>query len=236
MIRSILNLSAGIGFLALVSAPSFLLVPLSPVRVPHMMGWLWARATFSFCGVKVEVRGLENIEPGAGYLVMANHTSHFDVLALFGWLPLVVRFVAKRELTRIPLVGWTMALGAAFIVDRSNRAQAIASIERAKRSLLKGQSVLFFPEGTRTPAGEVGALKKGPFYLATGARAPILPVGLSGTGAVMAKGDWHIRPGKIVMRIGAPIDTTGFTQDEAGREACRAAVAGALESLSAISA
>ncbi len=236
MIRSLVNGVSVAGLCAACCVPAMIAVPFAPVRATHVMGRLWARSSFKICGIEVEVRGLENIAPDVAYLVMATHTSHFDVLALLGWLPLKVRFVAKRELTKLPLLGWTLAMGAAFIVDRSNREQAIASIERARVSLDMRESVLFFPEGTRTPSGTLGELKKGPFYLATGARAPILPVGVVGTGEVLRKGDWQIRGGKVVLNIGAPIDTSGFPPDDSGRSACKEAVQRALTSLSTISA
>lgn len=192
---------------------------------------LWARTILRASGVEVDVEGLEQHLGASAYLVMANHTSHFDVPSLFASLPLSIHPVAKRELGYIPVFGWVLALGAAIMIDRGDRERAIRSIERAGRSIRAGRTVLMFPEGTRTPPGELGPLKKGPFHLALSARVPILPVGITGTGDILLPGDWRIRPGKVRVRVGNPIATTDRPDTEAGRAGLEAEVAAALKSL-----
>src|SRR5262245_7252886 len=103
------------------------------------------------------------------------------------------------------------------MIDRGAPEKAKASIERAGAVIRKSRPVLMFPEGTRTPQGELGPLKKGPFYLATAAKVPILPIALHGTGDVLRSGDWRIRPGKVVLRIGKPIPTADRGKSEAAR-------------------
>jgi 1-acyl-sn-glycerol-3-phosphate acyltransferase len=192
---------------------------------------VWARMVLKACGIRVEVEGADQTFDAPAYLVMANHTSYFDVISLCASVPIPLRFVAKRELGHIPFLGWAMRLGAAIMIDRGDREKAIASIQRAGRSIREGRSVLMFPEGTRTPPDALGPMKKGPFHLALEALVPVLPVGLSGTGEVLPKGDWRIRPGRVTVRIGKPIDTGDLPHDDAARAGLEERVAAALSSL-----
>ncbi len=194
---------------------------------------LWAKTVLLACGVTVDVRGADQTFDAPAYLVMANHTSHFDVITLFGRLPINMRPVAKRELGYIPIFGWVLVIGAAIMIDRGDREKAIASIERAGRAIRGGRSVLMFPEGTRTPPGELGALKKGPFHLALSAKVPVLPIGIHGTGSVLLPGDWRIHPGRVVMVVGKPIDTSPLTDSDESREALMQDVRRDLEALMA---
>jgi 1-acyl-sn-glycerol-3-phosphate acyltransferase len=194
---------------------------------------IWGRMILALCGVKVRVEGADRRFDAPAYLVMANHTSHFDVIALCASVPIYLRAVAKRELGYIPIFGWVLWMGAAIMIDRGDRQKAIASIERAGRAIRQGRTVLMFPEGTRTPPGVLGPLKKGPFHLATSAKVPILPIGVIGTGQVLLPGDWRIRPGPVVVRIGDPIPTEGVPDDDAGRSLLMERVADALKALMA---
>lgn len=200
------------------SSLALLAVPLAPFT--HVLAHIshhWARVLLWGCGIALEVEGLERPLDAPAYLVMANHTSHFDVPCLFAAIPIPMRPVAKRELAWVPVFGWALALGAAIMIDRGDRARAIRSIERAGRAIRGGRSVLMFPEGTRTPPGVLAALKKGPFHLALAARVPILPIGVVGTGDVLRPNDWRIHPGRVRVRVGAPIATDAVKDDDAGR-------------------
>ncbi|MBI2373585.1 MAG: 1-acyl-sn-glycerol-3-phosphate acyltransferase [Deltaproteobacteria bacterium] len=176
---------------------------------------VWGRGALAIAGVRLVVEGLDAVDGSRAHLLMSTHTSHFDTPALYAALPFPVRFVAKKELTYLPIFGWVLALGVAIVIDRKDRAQAIRSIERAKRTVAGGWSVLVFPEGTRTPEGTIGPFKKGPFHLAVGARVPILPIAVLGTGAVLPVGGWRIRPGRVVVRVGPAIQppAQGIAED-----------------------
>lgn len=169
----------------------------------------WAHDVLDSARVEVEVVGLENIPEGASVLV-ANHESWFDVFALVAHLPVDYRFVGKVELTRIPLFGRAWQAAGHIPIDRRDRQKAMESLERAGELIRRdGAVVVMFPEGTRSPDGRLLPFKKGAFVLAAQTEVPIIPVAITGSRAVMAKGSFWIRPGKVQVRIGPPIPTEG---------------------------
>ena len=217
MIRAIYNAAAIATLTAVWSILALIALPLG-ANVVLRMARTWSRQILFACGVKVDCGQPPVPLTEPSYLVLSNHTSHFDALSIYASLPIDhLRPVAKRELGYIPLFGWVLALGAAIMIDRGDHEKAKASIERAGAVIRRGRPVLMFPEGTRTPQGELGPLKKGPVYLATAAKVPILPIALHGTGDVLRSGDWRIRPGKVVLRIGTPIPTADRGEGEAAR-------------------
>lgn len=233
MIRPLFNAAAIAALTAFWSVVALLALPLGP-KVVLALARIWSSQILSACGVRVDAGDPPVPLSEKAYLVMANHTSHFDVLSIYGASSIQgMRPVAKRELGFIPLFGWALALGAAIMIDRRNRQRAVASIERAAATIRSGRSVLMFPEGTRTPQGELGPLKKGPFHLATEAKVPILPVAVHGTGDILRSGDWKIRPGRVAIRVGHPIPTADAGDGEEARAALMAKVREALLSLMA---
>lgn len=232
MLRHVFNALAIVVLTLFWSLVALVVVPINRKgRAVCVISRIWARSVLGACGVTVQADGIDGPFDAPAYLVMANHSSHFDVIAIFGTLPLDMRPVAKRELAYIPIFGWVLAAGAAIMIDRGDREKAIASIERAGRTIREGRSVLMFPEGTRTPPGTLGRMKKGPFHLAVTAGVPVLPIGLTGTGAVLLPHDWRIRPGHVRLRVGLPIETAGLPEGEAGRDLLSARVASALKAL-----
>lgn len=230
--RFVYNALALALFTALGSLAALFALPFtrSTKTMTSIARW-WARRVVSACGVTVTSEGLDQRFDAPAYLVMANHTSHFDVLAIFSTVPIDMRPVAKRELGYIPIFGWALMLGAAIMIDRGDRKKAVASIERAGRQIRGGRSVLMFPEGTRTPPGVLGEMKKGPFHLALEARVPVVPIGVVGTGDVLLPGDWRIHPGPVHLRVGRPIETSGLPQGDEGRDLLAAKVSQALADL-----
>lgn len=192
---------------------------ISPLRGVRLIGRAWAFAILKTCNVTIEAHGLDNVDPKQGYLVLVNHTSFFDAVALYHVLPITFRVLAKRELTYIPIFGQVLWLGVAIIVDRGNRKKAMKSVRRARTSIERGESILVFPEGSRTAEGELGSFKKGAFYLATEALVPVLPVGIKGAGACLARGSACARPGQITVRIGETIEPSGYPATSEGRSA-----------------
>jgi 1-acyl-sn-glycerol-3-phosphate acyltransferase len=167
----------------------------------------WAKLILLTAGVKVNIKGTENISSDCAYVVMANHQSHFDVISLFSRMPLQIYFLAKKELMRIPVFGWAMYLMGHVTIDRADREEAFKSIDRAAEKVKSGTNVMVFPEGTRSETGELLPFKKGGFVLAVKGGIPILPVGIYGSNKILPKGSLKISSGVINIVVGKPIDT-----------------------------
>jgi 1-acyl-sn-glycerol-3-phosphate acyltransferase len=176
----------------------------------HLVGRLWGRSILWVSRVKVTVQGLERIDPGAPYVYMANHQSMFDILVLLGHLPVQFRWLAKKELFRIPVFGYSMARVGYISIDRSNRKSAIRSLRVAAEKIAQGVSVVVFPEGTRSHDGKMKPFKKGGFYLAIDSRQPIVPVVIYGSHEVMPKGLLRVRSGEIILSINPPVKTASY--------------------------
>ena len=179
----------------------------------HIIARMWSKSILFVSGIKVDVKGLANIDPGKSYIYMANHRSNFDIPVLLGCLPIQFRWLAKAELFKIPIFGRAMS-GAGYVkIDRSNRVSAIRSIDEVAAKMKNGVSVMIFPEGTRSQDGHLKPFKKGGFVMAVDTGVPIVPIILRGTRSIMAKGSWRINPDKVALFIDKPIDTSGFTRD-----------------------
>ena len=175
----------------------------------------WAARILRAARVRVEMEGLEHLPSGRPAVLVANHESWFDVFALVAYLPVDYRFVGKIELTRIPFFGAAWISSGHIAIDRSDRERAIASLEQAGKSLRRDRAVVvMFPEGTRSPDGELLPFKKGAFVLALRTGVPIVPVGIRGSREIMPKGAWRIRPGTVHVRIGPPLEVDGLSEEQ----------------------
>lgn len=191
----------------------------------------WSAVILRAAGVTVTSTGLDRVDPRRSQIVVSNHQSWFDVLALFATLPTSLRFVAKEELRSVPVFGKAILRCGHISIDRRNRRSAIESLQRAARQLRERTlHVVLFAEGTRSPTGELQPFKKGAFVLALQARTPVLPVAVVGSRAVMRKHSYAIRPGAIEVRVGEHIEVEGLAMAErsALRDRTRAAVADLL--------
>jgi 1-acyl-sn-glycerol-3-phosphate acyltransferase len=157
------------------------------------------------------MHGLEHIDEKETYVFMSNHQSMYDIPALLGHLRVQFRWLAKIELFRIPVFGRAMSNAGYIEIDRANRKAAFRSIQRAARKVQEGTSVLVFPEGSRSDDGRIKPFKKGGFVLALSSGRPIVPVTILGSGAILPKGSLRIEPGRILLRIHPPVETTGFS-------------------------
>ncbi|MCG8588378.1 MAG: 1-acyl-sn-glycerol-3-phosphate acyltransferase [Proteobacteria bacterium] len=183
------------------------------------IGRRWVRWCLATCGVRVEAEGLDQLPVGQPVVFMSNHQSVFDIAAIIDTLPRSWRFVAKRELTWIPFFGWALVIGGHIIIDRSRRAKAVRSLARGAERIRDGANVIIFPEGTRSPTGELRPFKSGGFHLARQAGVSIVPVTVSGSLHVTPKKSLRIESGRILVRYGKPIATVDFGDDE--REALK---------------
>jgi 1-acyl-sn-glycerol-3-phosphate acyltransferase len=186
---------------------------------------LWAKGNLWACGVKLRVRGRERLRLGQAYLFISNHQSQFDILALMAVLDdFPLRWVAKRELCKVPVLGLCIQVTHQVLVDRENRSQAVATIRKVKELLTAGISVLFFPEGTRSTDGRLLPFKPGGFAVAVETSVPVVPITINGSRAIMPSGDWKIRPGEIDIVLSEPIQVDSHMNKKAAREALFAQV------------
>jgi len=173
----------------------------------------WAWVMLKVTGVRPEIRGREKIRPGQSYIIISNHQSHFDILALVIRLGIQFRWIIKKELRAIPLFGFALYKSKNIFIDRTDRDKAVQSIRDGIRRLPPGVSVLFFAEGTRSPDGAIQPFKKGGFTTAVESGLPILPVTVNGSRKILPKGDLAFKRGPIEVVVGDPVDTQGYAHD-----------------------
>ena len=178
----------------------------------HRIARFWGRSILVVSRIKVSVEGLSNIDPQCPYIYMPNHQSNFDIPVLLGHLAVQFRWLAKKELFKIPIFGHAMRKAGYISIDRNNRQSAIKSLEVAAEKIRNGVSVLIFPEGTRSRDGKIQPFKKGGFVMAIDSGVPIVPVIISGTRAIMTKGKFRVNPGQIRMSIQQPIGTRTYSR------------------------
>jgi 1-acyl-sn-glycerol-3-phosphate acyltransferase len=152
-----------------------------------------------------------------------------DIWAVFVTIPASFRFIAKKQLARIPLFGWAMSAGRFIFIDRQNPLAARRSMDEAARRIRSGQSVVIFPEGTRTRTGHLLPFKKGGFHLAIDSGAAIVPVAIRGSRTAMPRGAALIRAGTVAVEVDEPIPTTGMTA--ADRDALMERVRGRIAAM-----
>ena len=185
-------------------------------RVPQALERFWFWFILRGSNVQLTARGLENVAPGASYIVMANHRSMYDIPVLHYLLDSGrrdLRWIGKRELVGVPVFGWAYGASRHIAIDRQNRTRAIAALEEAAAATEGGVSFLVMPEGTRGTGRGLLPFKKGGFHLAIDSKLPILPVAIRGSEALMRKGEWWILPGAIEVVIRPPIETAGWGKD-----------------------
>ncbi len=156
-------------------------------------------------GVSIDIRGKEYLRPGVPKIIVANHQSHFDFLFLGTLFSEPFKFISKKEHGTVPFFGWILRMAQYLMVDRDNPGQSMQILRKAGKALDCGFSIVVFPEGTRTPDGEVKAFKSGPFYMAIKKKVPVLPIRLCGFRAVLPKNSLRFRPGRVSVIIGEPV-------------------------------
>ncbi|MBP6667994.1 MAG: 1-acyl-sn-glycerol-3-phosphate acyltransferase [Gemmatimonadales bacterium] len=171
----------------------------------------YARDLVRINRITLRGEGLERVEGMGPCVFVANHQSWLDILALLVLLPGSVRFVAKKELGRVPLFGPAMRAAGHIEVDRRDLRSAVSAYEAAGRVIRSGFSALVFPEGTRSRDGRLLPFKKGPFVLAIVAQVPVVPVVILGSHEALPRGSVRPRPVPITVRLGGLIPTAGLT-------------------------
>ena len=202
------------GIIVLVA--TMLGAPVAPGGFLERLPAVWARWTLRVAGVRIRVNNPQLIAHGEPRVYVGNHVSWFDVFALAAVLTRW-RYMAKKELFRIPIFGPAVARVAGIFIDRQNRKAAFDAYAEAADRIRTGLSVIVFPEGTRGRSYALRPFKKGPFVLAITAGVPVVPVVVHGTREVQAKGERRVRPGLVDVTLLEPIPTAGLTYEDRDR-------------------
>lgn len=174
----------------------------------------WARNAVRLADARLEVDGLERIDPSTSYLLMSNHQSAYDIFTLFVAFPHSMRMVAKKAMFRLPIMGGGMKAAGFVEIDRTDHQRALAALERAKEVMASGINVWIAPEGTRSDDGVLLPFKRGGFMMAMQMGCPILPVSIVGSREILPANDYRVRRGKTVqITFHDPVDPSGFGPD-----------------------
>src|SRR5215469_10815529 len=229
MIRTVIMVAVWALALLLLGPPLLVYSLLtSSVEVMYRIGTYVGISGVKLIGVKVDVRGLEHLEAGRNYIFMSNHVSNLDPPVLIPSIPGRCSVLVKKEVFRIPILGFAMKVARLVPVDRSNREAAIESVRAAAEVLRNGLNMVIYPEGTRSVDGRLLPFKKGPFHLAMEAGVPVVPVTILGTEECWPKGTWAMKPGTATVIFHRPIELTVLTDRDMLMEAVRESIASAL--------
>jgi 1-acyl-sn-glycerol-3-phosphate acyltransferase len=190
----------------------------------------FVRVGLALVRVRVEVSGLERLDPKQTYLFTPNHQSMIEAPLVVTYLGRNPAFLAKKELFKYPIFGFGMRVIGVVPVDRGNSQAAIESARKGAENLRKGKPYVVYPEGTRTQRGRLLPFKKGAFMMAIQAGVPVVPVTISGSAAIMPKGEVKVTPGTVWITVHEPISTEGFNRDNIAElmETTRARILSAL--------
>lgn len=178
---------------------------------------LWAHLFLLTTGTRVTVEGLDRLDPRASYVFTGNHISNIDIPVMVGRLPVSVRFLAKKELFAVPVLGGAMQAIHIVRTDRKAGPMAHREInEQVGRVITAGLSLVIYPEGTRSRDAELMPFKKGAFRIAIDNGMPIVPVTIIGSERVWKPGSKLIRGGPVRLVIHKPVSTSGLTQNDIG--------------------
>jgi 1-acyl-sn-glycerol-3-phosphate acyltransferase len=172
---------------------------------------LWSQMILWTVGAKVQVEGLEKIDTSKPQVYVVNHLSAFDIPVLYTHLPFQFRILAKKELFRYPFMGWHLRRSGQIPVVLENPKASVRSLNLAVAAIRKGNSLVIFPEGGRSPNGQLQAFMGGAFYAAVKAQVDVVPIVLVGTYEVLKMNSYHIKPGPVQMVVGSPISTVGMS-------------------------
>lgn len=174
---------------------------------------IWAHIMLKVTWVRPVVRGREKIRPGQSYIIISNHQSEYDILAIVTTLGIQYRWIIKKELRKAPMFGYALYASRNIFIDRGDPEQAMQSIRNGLARLPEGVSVMFFAEGTRSADGSIAPFKKGGFLMAVEKGLPVLPVTVNGSRRVLPKKSLVFNPGTIEVVVGDPIETRGYTRE-----------------------
>lgn len=190
----------------LIAILSILIYPIDyRNKVSNPLMKIWTNTVLFIYGIKVNVFGVENVDASRGKIYISNHASYLDIFVQLAKMPDNVRMIYKREINKVPILGWAMMSVGFVSIDRENIRSAMKSLDKASVRVKKGLSVVIYPEGTRTIDGRIGEFKRGMFFLADKAEADIVPVSMTNTFELMPPGSFKVKPGTVNMVIGKPV-------------------------------
>lgn len=200
-------------------------------RAQHRIARFWARSAVRICLVKLKIEGAENFRKFPVAVYASNHTSYMDTPVIFASIPFQFRILAKKDLWQWPLIGWYLARSGQMPIDIENPHATLSSLGGAVKALRAGMPLFVFPEGGRTPDGELRPFLSGAAYLAIRAQVPLVPIALSGVFDLLPMHTRHFYPSKLTLRVGEPIETRGMTVRQNGEltERLRNAIAEMVE-------
>jgi len=203
-------------------------------RVPHRVVAFWSGLLLRLYGMPVTVTGLERLNLSRPRIYAANHLSALDIPVLYRYLPFQFRIIAHRLVFRVPLVGWHLRAAGQLMIDPESVALSRHALREAISTLQRGMSMVIFPEGERSPTGEMQPFRRGAFYAAVEAQADVVPVAILGTYQAFPIGSAHLRPGPLQLIIGDAIPVAGYRRSDlkALAERTQTAVAELLRSAS----
>ena len=175
----------------------------------HRCARRWARMVLAICRVRLRVSGDPRLRGNVPCVFFANHQSHVDIPVVLAALPVPFRFAAKKELFRIPFLGWHLRRSGHIPVDRRNPYAAVKSFRDASQQLHAGTSLMFFPEGATSLDGGIGPFKGGGFVLAGQSEADVVSVTIQGSRAVLMPRTYHVRGGPVEVTLGNPVPSAG---------------------------
>lgn len=175
------------------------------------IAYWWAKSVFMATGIRVKAIGLEKLDRSRPYIYVSNHASLFDIVSVVVVIDKHVRFIAKKEISRIPIFGWAIAR-ANIMIDRKSPTDSAHSLEKAAERISHGESAILFAEGTRTRDGNLLPFKRGAFALAVRAGVHVVPLTILGSYRIMRKGELHINKGEITILVDSPLDVRGYRE------------------------
>ena len=184
----------------------------------ELLGRTWARMLVAAAGIDLHVQNVERIDPDKRYIIVANHYSYLDIPCLLAAIPQPIRFMAKASLFKIPIFGWSLSRAGFIPIDRKNRRTAVKSFDMAADRIRKGNTIAIFPEEGRSRNREMKPFQRGAFLLAIRSQKTILPIAIDSTYDIWPVGAfWKLKPGRVTLRVGTPIETAKLTVREKDR-------------------
>ena len=172
---------------------------------------LWGKLIVDAAGIELVTENAERLDPSKRYILVANHYSYLDIPCIVAAIPQPIRFMAKVSLFKVPIFGWAIGRAGFIPIDRKNRRTAVKSFDLAADRIRKGNTIVIFPEEGRSRERTMRPFQRGAFLLAIKSEKTIVPLAVDSTYDVFPVGAKRVRPGRVTIRVGTPIETANLT-------------------------